>query len=170
MVKIIKSFLGFEASTKPASYFLLHFNIVALTLPRITDEKESKNSAMGVEYLETLRNSHPELSDRFNSLADLYQKKLWHQLTEKLEEFLALAAFQVCRALIAFYCVRVKISMLIFRFVQCFAKLYRNLGNLGFCDVLVIVKVGFHRFGFHQLGFCFFLQQLDCVMLIGSCS
>lgn len=50
---------------------------------------------MGVEYLETLRNTHPELSDRFNSLADLYQKKLWHQLTEKLEEFIALAVFQV---------------------------------------------------------------------------
>ncbi|XP_057518777.1 26S proteasome non-ATPase regulatory subunit 13 homolog A-like [Amaranthus tricolor] len=58
---------------------------------------------MGVEYLETLRNSHPELSDRFNSLADLYQKKLWHQLTEKLEEFLALAAFQAGDALIQLY-------------------------------------------------------------------
>ncbi|CAO2819738.1 unnamed protein product [Amaranthus hypochondriacus] len=58
---------------------------------------------MGVEYLETLRNTHPELSDRFNSLADLYQKKLWHQLTEKLEEFLALAVFQAGDALIQLY-------------------------------------------------------------------
>ncbi|XP_057521235.1 26S proteasome non-ATPase regulatory subunit 13 homolog B-like [Amaranthus tricolor] len=58
---------------------------------------------MGVEYLETLRNTHPELSDRFNSLADLYQKKLWHQLTEKLEEFIALAVFQAGDALIQLY-------------------------------------------------------------------
>lgn len=48
-----------------------------------------------LQYLESLRNSHPELSDWYNSLADLYQKKLWHQLTLKLEQFVALAVFQV---------------------------------------------------------------------------
>lgn len=49
-----------------------------------------------LQYLESLRNAHPELSDWYNSLADLYQKKLWHQLTLKLEQFVALAVFQVC--------------------------------------------------------------------------
>ncbi|MCI52301.1 proteasome component (PCI) domain-containing protein, partial [Trifolium medium] len=42
-----------------------------------------------LQYLESLRSSHPGLGDWSNSLADLYQKKLWHQLTPKLEEFLA---------------------------------------------------------------------------------
>ena len=49
-----------------------------------------------LQYLESLRNAHPELADWYNSLADLYQKKLWHQLTLKLEQFVALAVFQVC--------------------------------------------------------------------------
>lgn len=48
-----------------------------------------------LKYLESQRNAHPELADWYNSLADLYQKKLWHQLTLKLEEFVALAVFQV---------------------------------------------------------------------------
>ena len=48
-----------------------------------------------LQYLETLRNAHPELADWCNSLADLYQKKLWHQLTLKLEQFFALSVFQV---------------------------------------------------------------------------
>jgi len=48
-----------------------------------------------LQYLESLRNSQPELAEWYNSLADLYQKKLWHQLTLKLEQFVALAVFQV---------------------------------------------------------------------------
>ncbi|WVZ12752.1 hypothetical protein V8G54_017282 [Vigna mungo] len=48
-----------------------------------------------LQYLESLRNAHPELAEWYNSLADLYQKKLWHQLTLKLEQFVALAVFQV---------------------------------------------------------------------------
>ncbi|BAT77862.1 hypothetical protein VIGAN_02046500 [Vigna angularis var. angularis] len=39
-----------------------------------------------LQYLESLRNAHPELVEWYNSLADLYQKKLWHQLTLKLEQ------------------------------------------------------------------------------------
>ncbi|CAM8984529.1 unnamed protein product [Rhodiola kirilowii] len=45
-----------------------------------------------LQYLDSLRSSHPELSEWYNSLADLYQRKLWHQLTQKLEQFVALAA------------------------------------------------------------------------------
>lgn len=48
-----------------------------------------------LQYLDSLRNSHPELSDWLNSLSDLYQRKLWHQLSLKLEHFVALAVFQV---------------------------------------------------------------------------
>lgn len=56
-----------------------------------------------LQYLDSLRSSHPELADWYNSLADLYQKKLWHQLTLKLEQFLALAVFQAGDALIQLY-------------------------------------------------------------------
>jgi len=56
-----------------------------------------------LEYLETQRNSNPELAEWYNSLADLYQKKLWHQLTLKLDHFLALAVFQAGDALIQLY-------------------------------------------------------------------
>lgn len=48
-----------------------------------------------IQYLDSLRNTHPELSDWYNTLSDLYHKKLWHQLTLKLEQFVALAVFQV---------------------------------------------------------------------------
>ncbi|GJW24704.1 proteasome component domain-containing protein [Tanacetum coccineum] len=56
-----------------------------------------------LEYLDSLRTSHPELSEWYNTLADLYQRKLWHQLTLKLEQFVALAVFQAGDALIQLY-------------------------------------------------------------------
>ncbi|CAI9772260.1 unnamed protein product [Fraxinus pennsylvanica] len=55
------------------------------------------------EYLESLRTAHPELSEWYNTLADLYQRKLWHQLTLKLEQFVALPVFQAGDALIQLY-------------------------------------------------------------------
>ncbi|XP_065878138.1 26S proteasome non-ATPase regulatory subunit 13 homolog A [Euphorbia lathyris] len=56
-----------------------------------------------LQYLESLRNQNPELADWYNSLEDLYQRKLWHQLTLKLEQFVALAVFQAGDALIQLY-------------------------------------------------------------------
>ncbi|KAL2525290.1 26S proteasome non-ATPase regulatory subunit 13B [Abeliophyllum distichum] len=56
-----------------------------------------------LEYLESLRNAHPELSEWYNTLGDLYQRKLWHQLTLKLEQFVALPVFQADDALIQLY-------------------------------------------------------------------
>ncbi|XP_051119118.1 26S proteasome non-ATPase regulatory subunit 13 homolog B [Andrographis paniculata] len=56
-----------------------------------------------LQYLESLRNAHPELSEWYNTLSDLYQRKLWHQLTLKLEQFVALAVFQAGDALIQLY-------------------------------------------------------------------
>ncbi|KAG2676759.1 hypothetical protein I3760_12G067100 [Carya illinoinensis] len=59
--------------------------------------------AAPLQYLESLRNAHPELADWYASLADLYRRKLWHQLTAKLEQFVALAVFQAGDALIQLY-------------------------------------------------------------------
>ncbi|KDP30362.1 hypothetical protein JCGZ_17091 [Jatropha curcas] len=56
-----------------------------------------------LQYLESLRNAHPDQAEWCNSLADLYQKKLWHQLTLKLEEFVAQAVFKAGDALIQLY-------------------------------------------------------------------
>ncbi|KAH1080241.1 hypothetical protein J1N35_020002 [Gossypium stocksii] len=56
-----------------------------------------------LQYLDSLRNEHPELSDWYSSLADLYQKKLWHQPTLKLDQFVALTFFQAGDALIKLY-------------------------------------------------------------------
>nr|AIZ68141.1 26S proteasome non-ATPase regulatory subunit 13 B-like protein [Ornithogalum saundersiae] len=56
-----------------------------------------------LQYLESQRNARPELAEWYNALADLYQKKLWHQLTLKLEQFVALAVVQAGDALIQLY-------------------------------------------------------------------
>jgi 26S proteasome regulatory subunit N9 len=65
--------------------------------------------AAPLQYLETLRNAHPELADWYASLADLYQRKLWHQLTAKLEQFVALTVFQVSDLLLLFQFLRLSI-------------------------------------------------------------
>ncbi|XP_060176097.1 26S proteasome non-ATPase regulatory subunit 13 homolog A-like [Lycium barbarum] len=56
-----------------------------------------------LQYLESLRNEHPDLSDWHTKLADLYQRKLWHQLSLKLEQFVVLAVFQAGDTLIQLY-------------------------------------------------------------------
>ncbi|KAL5546994.1 hypothetical protein UlMin_006681, partial [Ulmus minor] len=48
-----------------------------------------------LQYLESLRNAHPDLDEWYNSLAALYHKKLWHQLTLKLNQFIGLAISQL---------------------------------------------------------------------------
>ncbi|MCD9642480.1 26S proteasome non-ATPase regulatory subunit 13 B [Datura stramonium] len=56
-----------------------------------------------LQYLESFCNAHSQLSDWYATLADLYLKKLWHQLTLKLEQFVALPVFQAGDALIQLY-------------------------------------------------------------------
>ncbi|KAF5176845.1 26S proteasome non-ATPase regulatory subunit 13-like protein [Thalictrum thalictroides] len=45
-----------------------------------------------VEFLESQRNAQPELAEWYDAFADLYQRKLWHQLTLKLNQFFSLQA------------------------------------------------------------------------------
>ncbi|XP_020598014.1 26S proteasome non-ATPase regulatory subunit 13 homolog B-like [Phalaenopsis equestris] len=59
--------------------------------------------AGALQYLESQRNVRPDLAEWYASLADLYQRKLWHQLTIKLEQFVALAVVQAGDALIQLY-------------------------------------------------------------------
>jgi hypothetical protein len=58
---------------------------------------------MALQYVEAQRQARPDLADWYASLADLYQRKLWHQLTLKLDQFLALAVVQAGDALIQLY-------------------------------------------------------------------
>eukprot|EP00249_Psilotum_nudum_P018257 c26716_g1_i1 orf=575-1735(-) len=56
-----------------------------------------------LKYLESQRVAQPDLADWYTSFADLYERKLWHQLTLKLEQFVALTVFQAGDALIQLY-------------------------------------------------------------------
>ncbi|KAH9546689.1 hypothetical protein CY35_12G113200 [Sphagnum magellanicum] len=56
-----------------------------------------------LRYLEMQRAVQPELAEWYSSMADLYQRKLWHQLTQKLEQFFALTVFQAGDVLIQLY-------------------------------------------------------------------
>ncbi|KAG6399422.1 hypothetical protein SASPL_140903 [Salvia splendens] len=66
-------------------------------------QEECSISMAALQYLESLRNAHPELSEWYTTLSDLYQRKLWHQLTLKLEQFVTLAVFQAGDSLIQLY-------------------------------------------------------------------
>ncbi|KAF8033549.1 hypothetical protein BT93_D2216 [Corymbia citriodora subsp. variegata] len=56
-----------------------------------------------LQYLDSQRNAHPEMAEWYNALEDLYQKKLWHQLTLKLEQFVSHAVPQAGDMLIQLY-------------------------------------------------------------------
>ncbi|KAK4353784.1 hypothetical protein RND71_025978 [Anisodus tanguticus] len=81
-----------------------------------------------LQYLESFCNAHSQLSDWYTTLADLYQKKLWHQLTLKLEQFVVLPVFQVFR--VEFYLIPVN-------FVLLLLYLELRFGGLG------VYKLGF---------------------------
>ncbi|KAH9315693.1 hypothetical protein KI387_024320 [Taxus chinensis] len=57
----------------------------------------------GVKYLEEQRALQPELGEWYAAMADLYERKLWHQLTLKLDQFLSLALLQAGDSLIQLY-------------------------------------------------------------------
>lgn len=85
--------------TKPFSCFT-HSSDIRLNPPQhyvfiFFCEAKSFSVMAALQYLESLKSSHPELNEWYDSLSDLYQKKLWHQLTLKLEQFIALSVFQV---------------------------------------------------------------------------
>jgi 26S proteasome regulatory subunit N9 len=50
---------------------------------------------MALQYVEAQRQARPDLADWYADLADLYQRKLWHQLTLKLDQFLQIPLAQV---------------------------------------------------------------------------
>ena len=52
-------------------------------------------SAAVEAYLNGQAAASPELASHYEEMRDLYERRLWHQLTMKLEEVVALPAFQV---------------------------------------------------------------------------
>lgn len=54
-------------------------------------------------FLEKLMNSRPELAEHLNTLADLYNRKLWHQLTQELEKVVKLPEFRKDDVLLQIY-------------------------------------------------------------------
>lgn len=56
-----------------------------------------------VQFLEGMANQHPALADDLSELAGLYERKLWHQLTLKLEECSSKPAFQEGDVLVQLY-------------------------------------------------------------------
>lgn len=50
-----------------------------------------------LKYVETQKAVHPDLEEWYADMADLYSKKLWHQLTLKIDKFVALPACKVRR-------------------------------------------------------------------------
>lgn len=56
-----------------------------------------------LQYLEDLQTRQPALATRITEFADLYQRKLWHQLTVSMEESLAVPEFRNADVLIPFY-------------------------------------------------------------------
>ena len=48
-----------------------------------------------LKYLQSQEAARPDLAEWYSEMADLYQRKLWHQLTVKLEQFIAHAQVAV---------------------------------------------------------------------------
>eukprot|EP01113_Clastostelium_recurvatum_P043395 TRINITY_DN716_c0_g1_i1.p1 TRINITY_DN716_c0_g1~~TRINITY_DN716_c0_g1_i1.p1 ORF type:complete len:385 (+),score=113.93 TRINITY_DN716_c0_g1_i1:71-1225(+) len=59
--------------------------------------------AAAQQYIEGLGGSQPQLSEQYAEIADLYKKKLWHQLTIKLEALVSLPQFRQGNDLINLY-------------------------------------------------------------------
>mmetsp|Transcript_7463 Transcript_7463/g.15969 ORF Transcript_7463/g.15969 Transcript_7463/m.15969 type:complete len:419 (+) Transcript_7463:225-1481(+) len=49
----------------------------------------SDPTAAGLEHLESMSTLHPDLSEQYQNLVNLYQRKLWHQLTMSTLEFVS---------------------------------------------------------------------------------
>jgi len=77
------------------------------------------------EYLDSQRTSHPELTEHYTELTELYRKKLWHQLTIKLESFVNLPQTQN-EQLLQFYS----------RFIKDFETKINQLSLVKICIVI----------------------------------
>lgn len=84
-----------------------------------------------LQYLESQQNSRPELAEWYAALADLYQRKLWHQLTLKLDQFIALAVVQV----------GFSSSPRVYKISIWCSFPFRFMNFLLFCCVLCIIRV-----------------------------
>ena len=58
-----------------------------------SEEQRKEMADTETRYLEGLQTKHPDIAGPLGDFATLYQRKLWHPLTVKLEESLALPEF-----------------------------------------------------------------------------
>lgn len=58
---------------------------------------------LNLEYVLAMKAGHDELAPRIDTLIDLYNRKLWHQLNNELDTFILLPMFAAPGALVAFY-------------------------------------------------------------------
>lgn len=57
----------------------------------------------GIIFLESLKNQVPSLAAELQDLAQLYDRKLWHQVTVKIEGLLELPELQKNQLLVSLY-------------------------------------------------------------------
>jgi len=56
-----------------------------------------------LDFLESGKSAHPDLQEQYAQFADLYRKKLYHQITLKIEEFVKQPQVQPDEELVQFY-------------------------------------------------------------------
>ncbi|KAF9595495.1 hypothetical protein IFM89_000583 [Coptis chinensis] len=88
----------------------------------------------GLQYLDSQRESHPELAEWYTELADLYERKLWHQLALKLDQLISLPIFQAGNVLIDLY------NNFITEFET---SRYKGIANSGANTLLQIAEIAF---------------------------
>ena len=62
-----------------------------------------RHDVLGRGLLNAQANASPDMAPHYQTMRDLYERRLWHQLTMKLEEVVALPAFQTGDHLIQLY-------------------------------------------------------------------
>eukprot|EP00743_Colponemidia_sp_Colp-15_P001788 GILK01001951.1.p1 GENE.GILK01001951.1~~GILK01001951.1.p1 ORF type:complete len:412 (+),score=62.96 GILK01001951.1:17-1252(+) len=69
----------------------------------LENETEMARPHAATDYLERQMSQHPELAEKTAQLAELYKKKLWHQLTEALFDYVKSPSLQQGAELASFY-------------------------------------------------------------------
>ncbi|KAF9590524.1 hypothetical protein IFM89_035733, partial [Coptis chinensis] len=75
-------------------------NFVTYFTPNFINPVQGMLNMFIATLMDSQHESNPELAEWYTELADLYERKLWHQLILKLDQFISLHVFQAGNALI----------------------------------------------------------------------